>query len=92
MSFRPTDLESLAEHIMFGFIRTRAELELQIDGIFEYRKGKSFEDVKDALRKGFKAGSGKIEHEIEWVTLYLKDVFKKAKSNTTKTMVIGGIN
>ncbi|ALA47929.1 hypothetical protein SUNDANCE_113 [Brevibacillus phage Sundance] len=91
MSFRPTNLESLAEHIMFGFIRTRAELELRIEGIFEYRKGKDFEDVKIALIKGFKNGSGKTEREIECVTLYLKDVFKKARNSTTKTLVIGGI-
>lgn len=76
---KPTTFEDLAEQIMFGIIRTRTELEYRIDGVWEYRKGMGFEDVKHALRKGMKMGQGKVEREVELVALYLKDVFKKVR-------------
>jgi hypothetical protein len=69
-------LEDLAEYMLFGIIRTRDELEYRIHGRWEYRKGKDFEDVKQAFRKGMKMGKGEVKHEIEWIAYYLRSVLK----------------
>lgn len=75
------DLEQLAESILFGNIRTIKELDKAIECNWQYRKNKTFEDVKKSIEKGLRQGMGKTEREIEWVALYLKDVFKEVKSN-----------
>lgn len=64
---------------MFGSIKTGRELEQKIDGQWEYRKNKGFEDVNIAIQKGLKMGHGKTEREIECVAMYLETVLKKVK-------------
>lgn len=76
---RMLDLEDLAELCAFGMIKTREDLEKRLEGQWEYRKGKSFEDVNKAIKKGIKLGMGKTEREISGIALYLKDVFKKVR-------------
>lgn len=71
----------LAECVIFGIINNRNELEKKIQGQWEYRKGKEFQDVNSAIAKGFKLGSGKTGREIECVAMYLGHVFKKVRSN-----------
>ena len=70
-------LKTLAERLVFGKIKNKEELLKEIDGQWEFRKGKDIADVNKAIRKGRKAGLGKFEREIEWIELYLGDVFKK---------------
>lgn len=71
----------LAERILFGMVKNAVQLNEHIEGKLEYRKNKGFEDVKKAISKGLKQCKKmpKIEYEIDWVALYLKDVFKKVK-------------
>jgi hypothetical protein len=72
-------ITDLTEYIMFGIIKSRAELDVRINGKFEYRKNKCFDDVKDALRKGVKEGRGKTETELKMVSFRLQDVFKEVR-------------
>lgn len=44
----------------------------------QYRKSKSEEDIRSAIRKGMKAGMFKTECEISMVSLYLSKVVKLA--------------
>ena len=64
--------ERLAQQIMFG---SRQTLNLN-DYSLQYRKGKSVDDVKKARGKSIKRGNFKTEQELDWLVLYLKDVFK----------------
>lgn len=74
------DLTNIAESLLFGNIRTSKELDNVIEFQWQYRKNKNFTDVKKAIDKGLKMGRGKTEHEIDWVALYLNDVFKTVKT------------
>lgn len=46
---------------------------------WEYRKGKSLADIKKARQYGFDNGSNKVEYEIEWTEMKLKQVLKRKK-------------
>lgn len=74
-------LDDLATDLLFGKLKTSNDLEERIEGQWQYRKGKDIEDVKSAIKKGLKLGSGKTEREIDGVALYLNDVFKKVRSS-----------
>jgi hypothetical protein len=71
----------MAERILFGRVKNAVELNKFIDLKLEYRKNKVFGDVNKAIAKGKKQSkkTPKIEFEISWVALYLKDVFKKVR-------------
>lgn len=71
-------LKDIAEGIMFGGKVT----EDRILKYWEYRKGKTIEDLKKAIQKGVKAGNYKVEREVEWIEVYLKDVLKKRRDTT----------
>ena len=75
-----TQYEMLATQLMFSGRLTKTDVEslITIRGL-EYRKNKSFTDVKKALEKGVKAGCGKTESEISMVECYLHLVLKKRK-------------
>ena len=45
----------------------------------EYRKGKTLNDVVVARDKALKRGNGCTIQEMDWFSLYLKDVFKNEK-------------
>jgi len=64
----------MARDIMFA-----GRLDLARYGV-EYRKGKTAEDVKAALRKARdpKNGMAKVEAELSMLEIYLKQVFKAA--------------
>lgn len=47
---------------------------------FEYRKGKTFEDIRKALQKGLRAGHARTELEISMVEVYLAGVLKKVRT------------
>jgi len=70
-------INKITEEIMFGSINGSRELEQRIDGQWEYRKNKGFEDVNIAIQKGLKMGHGKTEREIECISMYLETVLKK---------------
>lgn len=63
-----------AKHVMFGTEDSLASLESRFGLIL--RKGKTFEDVKAAIQRGFKQGMGRTEFEIGMVELQLKGVLK----------------
>lgn len=65
-------LKTIAENIMFSGIK-----ESDILQDWEYRKGKTLEDVKHAIKKGLTNGRGRTEWELEFIELYLADVLKK---------------
>lgn len=71
------NLKDVAEWVLFGIVKTEKELLERINGHWQYRKNKGFNDVNNAIRKGLKSGRGRTEWEIDFVALYLKDVFKK---------------
>ena len=58
-------------------IPLRGLKEAEILQHWEYRKGKTFEDIKQAVRKGQKAGRGKFEFEVSMIEVYLREVVKK---------------
>ena len=43
-----------------------------------FRKDKTVADINAAIKKSLKRGYGKTERELEWIEIYIKDVFKKA--------------
>lgn len=67
--------ERLAQDILFGKVLV-AELESKYD--LTLRKGKTVEDIREAARKGMRAGRGKVEFELSMVEVYLKTVLKAA--------------
>jgi len=73
------DLRIITENLMFGGIKNHQEFEELIKGHWEYRKGKTVDDVTEAIEKGLKMGHGKAEREVECATMYLETVFKKVK-------------
>jgi len=48
---------------------------------WEFRKGKTTQDINKAVKKGLnpKASFGKFEFEVNMVAVYLKDVLKKKR-------------
>jgi len=69
------DLEKLAMKVMLSGLK---ESELLAE--YEYKKEKSFEDVKVAIQKGRKKGSGKFETECMEISFALDRVIKKRKA------------
>jgi len=70
----PLNFKKLSEKILFSGITGKY---IAAYGL-QYRKNKSFLDIKKAVEKTTKNGyGGKIEYEISFLELYLKDVFKK---------------
>ena len=47
---------------------------------WELRKGKTIEDVRKAQSKAKKNGMYKMEYELDFCELYLKDVLKKKRA------------
>ena len=72
-------LRIIAENLMFGGIKNHQELLEMIKCHWEFRKGKTVEDVTEAIQKGLKMGHGKTEREIECIAMYLESVFKKVR-------------
>lgn len=62
--------------LIFNGIKDKIELENYINGKFEYRKNKSFSDVKIAFGKGMLDGAGKMVNEISAVSKELGKVLK----------------
>ena len=46
----------------------------------KYRKGKTVEDVRDAMRKAKKHGQAKTETELSMLSIYLADVFLRQRT------------
>lgn len=66
-------LEHLARKCMFAGLKESELLEE-----WDYRKGKSFEDVRNAVYKGKRRGAGKVENE-EWEIAWELDKVIKRK-------------
>ena len=64
----------LGERIMFIGVPDAAHY-LNILGL-EYRKNKTIEDLREAVKKGVCAGNAKTEHELSMIELYLCYVLK----------------
>lgn len=67
-------LEQLAAQIMLSGIKENILLEK-----WEYRKGKTFADVRHAVGKGRMKGIGKFETECMEIAFALDSVIKKRK-------------
>lgn len=66
----------MAEEIMF----VGGNLQVMLDKYsLELRKDKTFEDVKAAVKRGFKQGKFKTEWEIDFVSIALTKVLKEKK-------------
>lgn len=68
------NLKNIAERIMLVGIKESDILEH-----YDYRKGKTFSDVKTAAQKGRREGNGKFEREVEWIAYRLGQVVKAKK-------------
>lgn len=70
------DLNEVAEDILFGRV-----VEADILKTWEYRKGKSITDIREAALKALKPKNGraKIETEISMLAIYLGNIIKKKK-------------
>lgn len=79
------NLEDMACEIMFGGSLTLARYSV------EYRKGKTIEDVKAALRKARdpKNGMAKTEVELSMLEVYLRQVFKPLSKATPADVAQG---
>lgn len=66
--------ERLAETIIFAGVKDLSVELTKLD--LEFRKDKTIEDVRNAVKKGVRAGAGKTEHEISMSELYLCSVLK----------------
>ncbi len=64
--------QTLAQNIMFGKV---TEADLPSYGL-EYRKGKTFADLKKAAQRGLKQGMGKTEFELSMIEVQIKTVLK----------------
>lgn len=53
--------------------------ESEILKVYEYRKGKSSDDLKSAVKRGLKNGLGKIEYEIDAVEANIGKVLVRRK-------------
>lgn len=72
-------LEDIALLLMTGRIQSA-----DFEG-WEYRKGKTIDDIHNAVKKGMnpKHSFSKTEYEIDFIALYLKDVLKKKRISKT---------
>lgn len=75
------ELRDIAKMIMFSQGLTKEDFLDKIKGQWEFRKNKTVSDLNSSVKKGFKAGMGKTETEIDMVELYLRDVLKRVKAN-----------
>jgi len=71
------DWHEVAQYVLFGCAST--SLLMDRYGI-EFRKNKSVKDLKNAIRKAHKNGNLKTEFEIDMLSLYLSQTFKKRKT------------
>ena len=72
--------EQLAQRIMF----TKSDA-IHVVGVLEqhglqYRKGKDFIDLCDAVKKALKNGRAKTEFELSMLEVYLKQILKPIRS------------
>lgn len=74
------EIDDIAKQIMFGGVNNKELLDKYIEGQWEFRKGKTLLDVRKAIEKAKKNGNLKTEYELDWFSLYLKDVFKKKRT------------
>lgn len=70
--------EELAAKIMFGSGLDATPSNLALLG-FEYRKGKTSEQLRKAVSLGLKAGRGKVEFEESEIAARLSGVLKAIK-------------
>jgi hypothetical protein len=78
-------IEDIANHLMTAGIQ--GQFAKQMWAQWEYRKGKTIEDLKEARRKAAKAGMHKLEFEINMARAYVKDVLKKRRKADKWTLV-----
>lgn len=76
------NFKSVAQRLMFGQKAT-SEKELISEFGLEYRSGKNVEDINKSITKSRKNGHGKTENELDFLELYLSQVFKKNKAKET---------
>jgi hypothetical protein len=67
--------EKLATDLMFSKVAT-AEL-APVYGL-QFRKGKTADDIANAIKKAKKNGHAKVEFELSMLEVYLKKLLKKA--------------
>lgn len=70
------NFKSVAQRLMFGQ-KAIKENELIEEFKLEYRSGKSVVDINKSIEKSRKNGHGKSENELDFLELYLSQVFKK---------------
>ena len=70
-------LETIAKEILFTGITVQQIYDMG----WEFRKNKTTEDIKKAVKKAKSARYGmyKAEYELEWLELFLKEILKKKK-------------
>lgn len=75
-NLRVKSLKEIAERIMFVGLKNE-----DLYG-WQFRKNKSSVDINNAIRKARnpKNGLGKVEYELGFLELYLKDIFKPDRS------------
>lgn len=75
MEKRVLELKEMAERILLNHANQDT-----FHG-WEFRKGKTTEDINKAVKKGLspKNSFGKFEFEVNMVAVYLKDVLKKKR-------------
>lgn len=76
----PVNFKNIAQRLMFGQ-QSVTESELIEDFKLEYRSGKSFIDINKSIQKSRKNGHAKVENELDFLGLYLSQVFKKNERN-----------
>lgn len=74
------DYEMLGAHIMLRGIKENELLEK-----WDYRKGKTFQDVRVAVGKGKKKGLGKFEREAMEIGFALERVLKQKAIESTES-------
>jgi len=70
------DYERIARLLMFDRETFAADFNAGKLGIV-FRKGKGVADINKAIKLSLKRGYGRTEKELDWIALYIKDVFKK---------------
>lgn len=68
-----SQLDVLAMNLLF-----EGDMKMAENG-YEYRKGKSVEDVARARQKASKFGRGKLETEISLMAAYLSSIVKRVR-------------
>ena len=76
MARKEVDFEHVAMSIMFDKDATTPEDIIKKHSL-EYRKGKDASSIQKAIQLAYAKKSYKTEQEIDWLALYLKQVFKK---------------